>query len=110
MDAFLQTAWSLVGDAKAVNKHYADAAKSREDVGLAIARVETFGSPSTSGAIALEGSGAVVLPLAFAKVMTSSQSAQDINDVLTQCRFWLTADAVPSLRTLLARARTTRAD
>jgi len=110
MDAFLQTAWSLVGDAKAVNKHYADAAKSREDVGLAIARVETFDSPSTSGAIALEGSGAVVLPLAFAKVMTSSQSAQDINDVLTQCRFWLTADAVPSLRTLLARARTTRAD
>jgi WD40 repeat protein len=109
MDEFLQKAWSLIGDAKAANKHYADAAKGREDVGLAIARVQTIESSSTSQAIAIEGAGALVLPLLFAKVATS-QSAQEINDVLGACRFWLTPEAMPALRTLLARAGTTRAE
>ena len=93
MDAFLQTAWSLTGDAKALNKLYAGASKNRDDVALAIARVETIESPSTIGAIGLEGAGALVLPLVFAKA-GSSQSAQEVNDVLTACRFWLT----PGLR------------
>jgi WD40 repeat protein len=109
MDAFLQTAWSLVGDSKAANKHYADAAKGRDDVALAIARMETLESPSTIGAVALEGAGALVLPLVFAKV-SSSEDAQEVNQVLTACRFWLTADAVPALRSTLARVRSIRAD
>ena len=109
MDAFLQTAWSLTGDAKAANKHYADAAKSRDDVALAIARVETLGTDSTSVAIAIEGAGALVLPLVFAKA-GASQDAREVNGLLTACRSWLTVDAIPSLRSLLARVRTTRAE
>ncbi|HEY2369364.1 MAG TPA: WD40 repeat domain-containing protein, partial [Polyangiaceae bacterium] len=108
MDAFTQTAWSL-GDAKAANKHYADAAKSREDVALAIARAETIGTPTTIDAIGLEGAGALVLPLLFAKV-GSSENSQEINEVLTAVRFWLAPEALPPLRSLLARARTTRAE
>ncbi len=102
-DDFLNDAWANVGNFAALKKRYNAEAKDPA-IGLALARLETIDEAETGGAMAEEGSGALVVPLVLAHALACAES-NPIQRELGSIYRVVDARALPALRQLVQKCQ-----